>query len=142
MNYEIIDKALKSLDIKENFIIIHSNLLAFFKKTHHKPEKVWREIFENYKNKTIIMPTFTFSINKNKKRTWDYNRSKSETGSLTEFLEKKFQKEEQYILFILFLFMVLITKTFQNIIANQVLVLALLGNGWQITKMFVIYQLE
>ena len=88
------------------------------------------------------MPTFTFSINKNKKRTWDYNRSKSETGSLTEFFRKKFQKEEQYILFILFLFMVLITKTFQNIIANQVLVLALLGNGWQITKMFVIYQLE
>ncbi len=92
MNYEIIDKALKSLDIKENFIIIHSNLLAFFKKTHHKPEKVWREIFENYKNKTIIMPTFTFSINKNKKRTWDYNRSKSETGSLTEFFRKKISK--------------------------------------------------
>ena len=92
MNYEIIDKALKILDIKEDFIIIHSNLLAFFKKTHHKPEKVWREIFENYKNKTIIMPTFTFSINKNKKITWDYNRSKSETGSLTEFFRKKISK--------------------------------------------------
>ena len=32
MKSNLIDKALKLLDIQENFIIIHSNLLAFFKK--------------------------------------------------------------------------------------------------------------
>ena len=49
MKSNLIDKALKLLDIQENFIIIHSNLLAFFKKTHHTPEKVWEIIHKNYK---------------------------------------------------------------------------------------------
>ena len=93
MNHEIITKALEKLDIRENFIIIHSNLLALFSKTYHKPEKVWGQILKNYKNKTIIMPTFTFSINKNKKVIWDYYKSKSETGSLTEFFRKKVSKK-------------------------------------------------
>ena len=61
------------------------------------------------------MPTFTFSINKNKKNL-DYN-IQSVFRLFNEFF-RKISKEEQYILFILFLFMVLITKTFQNIIAN------------------------
>lgn len=85
MKINIIDKALKSLNIQEHFIIIHSNLLAFFKKTHHNPKKVWDIIYDNYKDKTIIMPAFTFSICKNKKIVWDYKKTKSETGSLTEF---------------------------------------------------------
>ena len=45
MNYEIIDKALKSLDIKENFIIIHSNLLAFFSKKPTISQKKFGEKF-------------------------------------------------------------------------------------------------
>ena len=85
MKSNIIDKALKSLNIQEHFIIIHSNLLAFFKKTHHNPKKIWDIIYDNYKDKTIIMPAFTFSICKNKKIVWDYKKTKSETGSLTEF---------------------------------------------------------
>tara|TARA_B100000941_G_C28419120_1_gene507792 strand:+ start:14 stop:787 length:774 start_codon:yes stop_codon:yes gene_type:complete len=85
MKSNIIDKALKSLNIQEHFIIIHSNLLAFFKKTDHNPKKVWDIIYDNYKDKTIIMPAFTFSICKNKKIVWDYKKTKSETGSLTEF---------------------------------------------------------
>lgn len=93
MKSNLIDKALKSLDIQENFIIIHSNLLAFFKKTHHTPEKVWEIIHKNFKDKTIIMPAFTFSINKNKKVIWDYKKTKSETGSLTEFFRNKISKK-------------------------------------------------
>ena len=51
MKSNIIDKALKSLNIQEHFIIIHSNLLAFFKKTHHNPKKIWDIIYDNYKDK-------------------------------------------------------------------------------------------
>ena len=93
MKSNIIDKALKLLDIKENFIIIHSNLLAFFKKTYHTPERVWEIIYSNYKDKTIIMPAFTFLINKKKKVIWDYKNTKSETGSLTEFFRDKISQK-------------------------------------------------
>ncbi len=93
MKEEIIDKALKALDIQESFIIIHSNLLAFYKKTHHNPEKIWKIIHYNYQDKTIIMPTFTFSISKKKKINWNYKETKSETGSLTEFFRKKISQK-------------------------------------------------
>ena len=114
MKSNLIDKALKSLDIQENFIIIHSNLLAFFKKTHHTPAKVWEIIHKNFKDKTIIMPDFTFSINKNKKVIWDYKKTKSETGSLTEFFRNKISKKGQYILFTQSLFLVQIIKRFRS----------------------------
>ena len=89
MNKKIIDEALNSLNIKEKFIIIHSNLLSFYKKTYSEPSKVCSIILNNLKGKTIIMPTFTFSINKQKTIHWNYDSTKSESGSLTEYFRKK-----------------------------------------------------
>lgn len=89
MNIKLIDKSLELLNIKERYIIIHSNLLAFYKKTYTDPKKIWEIIMNKYKDKTIIMPTFTFSIHKKKKIIWNYNKTRSETGSLTEFFRKK-----------------------------------------------------
>ena len=87
MDKKIIKQALRLLDIKEKYIIIHSNLLAFYKKTYCKPDQVWDIILNNFKNKTIIMPTFTL-LNNQKKKHWSYNASKSESGSLTEYFRK------------------------------------------------------
>ena len=88
MDKKLLDKVLKKFKISEKFVIIHSNLLPFFKKTLHEPEKVWKIIQHNLRGKTIIMPTFTLSHNDKKNNHWNYNHSKSECGSLTEYFRK------------------------------------------------------
>ena len=47
MDKKLLDKVLKKFNISEKFVIIHSNLLPFFKKTSHEPEKVWKSIQHN-----------------------------------------------------------------------------------------------
>jgi len=74
----------KSLRIKEEFIIIHSDIvsLAF---NDFSIQKLWQIIFDGIgKNKTYIFPTFTFS----RKKIWDYHNSKSDTGILSEYFRK------------------------------------------------------
>ena len=65
MKSNIIDKALKLLDIKKTLSLF---ILIFwlFSKRLIIPERVWEIIYSNYKDKTIIMPAFTFLINKKK----------------------------------------------------------------------------
>jgi|694.fasta_scaffold134757_3 aminoglycoside 3-N-acetyltransferase len=74
----------KSIKIKEEFIIIHSDVvgLAF---NNFSLAKLWDLIFYGLgANKTYIFPTFTFTRNK----IWNYYQSKSETGILSEFFRK------------------------------------------------------
>lgn len=77
----------KNLRIKEEFIIIHSDIVAFAFE-NFSIQKLWEMIFYGLgKEKTYLMPSFTFSFNKKKK--WDYYLTKSETGYLSEFFRKK-----------------------------------------------------
>ncbi len=81
-------KLFKSLKFKEDFIIIHPDLLSFhqFKVS---PKRFWELIISGLgENKTFILPTFTFS----KKKIWKCNHTKSESGYLTEFVRKISQK--------------------------------------------------
>ena len=86
-----IKNILSNINIKEDYILIHSNLLIF-DKFNFSIEGLWDVLHKTLgNNKTYIMPTFTFSFTK--KKIWDYNNSKSETGALTEFLRKKIAKK-------------------------------------------------
>ncbi|MDA8844342.1 AAC(3) family N-acetyltransferase, partial [Candidatus Pelagibacter bacterium] len=75
---------LSNVDIKEDFIIIHSDVigLAFPK---FELQKLWKIIFDIFgQDKTYIFPTFSF--NNQKKNIWSYNETKSETGILSEYI--------------------------------------------------------
>ena len=75
---------LSNVDIKEDFIIIHSDVigLAFPK---FDLQKLWKIIFDIFgQDKTYIFPTFSF--NNQKKNIWSYNQTKSETGILSEYI--------------------------------------------------------
>ena len=81
---DTIYKIFKNINIKEEFIIIHSDIvsLAF---NNFSLEKLWQIIFDGLGNdKTFIFPTFTFNRNK----IWSYHESKSETGILSEYFRK------------------------------------------------------
>ena len=86
-----IKNILSNINIKEDYILIHSNLLIF-DKFNFSIEDLWDVLHKTLgNNKTYLMPTFTFSFTK--KKIWDYNNSKSETGALTEFFRKKIAKK-------------------------------------------------
>ena len=86
-----IKNILSNINIKEDYILIHSNLLIF-DKFNFSIEDLWDVLHKTLgNNKTYLMQTFTFSFTK--KKIWDYNNSKSETGALTEFLRKKIAKK-------------------------------------------------
>jgi aminoglycoside N3'-acetyltransferase len=75
----------KNLKFKEDFLIIHSDILSFYKFdfTLNSLFKIFKDTFG--KNKTLIFPTF----NLKKQKKWHLNRSVSESGSLSEFVRKK-----------------------------------------------------
>ena len=76
-------KFLSKVNIKEDFIIIHSDItgLVFPK---FKLKELWKIIFNTFgKNKTYIFPTFTF--NNDTKEKWSYADTKSEAGILSEY---------------------------------------------------------
>ena len=86
-----IKSILSNINIKEDYILIHSNLLIF-DQFNFSIEDLWDVLHKTLgNNKTYLMPTFTFSFTK--KKIWDYNNSKSETGALTEFFRKKIAKK-------------------------------------------------
>ena len=79
-------KNFKKIKIKENFIIIHSDITGLFFK-NFSLEKLWKLIQKSLgDNKTYIFPTFTLH---NKYNSWSYKRSKSECGALSEYFRKK-----------------------------------------------------
>jgi aminoglycoside N3'-acetyltransferase len=73
---------LSKIYIKEDFIIIHSNVTGLvFPKFDLK--ELWEIIFNSFgKNKTYIFPTFTLN---NQKKNWNYNQTKSDMGILPEY---------------------------------------------------------
>ncbi len=74
----------KNLKFKEDFLIIHSDILSLYKFnfTLNNLFRIFKDTFG--KNKTLIFPTFNL---KNQKK-WHLNRSASESGSLSEFVRK------------------------------------------------------
>jgi len=77
----------RELKIKEGFVIIHSNLVPILKKKFNL-KKFWKNLHKSIgKNKTILMPTFTFDLRSSD--TWDYSKTPSQTGILTEYFRKK-----------------------------------------------------
>lgn len=83
----IINKIFNGKKIKENFIVIHSSTIPF--RLNHNDVKIfWKELRKFLGNKvTIIMPSFSFNFGKSK--IWDYYKTKSEMGILTEYFRKK-----------------------------------------------------
>ena len=82
-------KLFAKIKIKEDFVIVHSNLVPFNKFKFTSIRDFWDQMNEYFDfKKTIIMPTFTFN-NAAKNLIWDYYKTKSETGALTEFFRKK-----------------------------------------------------
>ena len=80
-------KVFKNLKIKENFIIIHSDVVGLEFKNFSLP-KLWEVIFYGIgSDKTYLFPTFSFSFMKTK--CWDYNKTPSEVGILSEYFRKK-----------------------------------------------------
>ena len=87
VTFDQLKKALKSLEIKEKFILIHCDL-------HNYPnyvknlKKFWKTLLEGIgSDKTFIFPTFTTNYSKNK--VWDYHNTKSQTGIFSEYFRKK-----------------------------------------------------
>jgi len=88
---EDIRKTLSNIKIKEDYILIHSNLLTFGK-FNFSVKNLWNTIHKTLgKNKTYLMPAFTFSFTQ--KKIWDYSKSKSDSGALTEFFRKHIAKK-------------------------------------------------
>ncbi len=85
-----IKKNLKRVKIKEDFIIVHSDITGLIFR-NFSIKKLWKIIFEAFgKNKTYIFPTFTFD---NKKKNWHYKNSKSQSGILSEYFRKNVAKK-------------------------------------------------
>lgn len=77
-------KFFKNLKFKEEFIIIHPDLLSFYQ-FKVKVDKFWDILnFCIGRNKTYIVPTFNFK----KSISWSCNKTPSESGYLTEYLRK------------------------------------------------------
>ena len=78
---------LNSIQIKEDFIIIHSDIsgLAFPK---FNLVQLWKIIFDTFgHDKTYIFPAFSY--NNHKKNIWSYNKTESQSGVLSEYFRKE-----------------------------------------------------
>ena len=84
-NSDKLRKFLSKVYIKEDFIIIHSDVTGLvFPKFDLK--ELWKIIFSSFgENKTYIFPTFTLN---NHKKYWSYNQTKSDVGILSEYFRK------------------------------------------------------
>lgn len=78
--------SIEHLDISEDIIIIHSRMIPF-KIRSSDVKNICEELLQFLgKDKTIIMPAFTYSFSR--KKSWHYHKSKSEAGVLTEFFRQ------------------------------------------------------
>ena len=84
-NSDKLKKFLSKVYIKEDFIIIHSDVTGLvFPKFDLK--ELWKIVFSSFgENKTYIIPTFTLN---NHKKYWSYNQTKSDVGILSEYFRK------------------------------------------------------
>jgi aminoglycoside N3'-acetyltransferase len=77
----------KGLGIKENFIIIHSDVVGLQFK-NFSISKLWEVIFYGLgSGKTYLFPAFSFSFLK--KKVWNYYKTQSEAGILSEYFRKE-----------------------------------------------------
>ena len=87
LNFQNLKHELKKLKVKEDFIIIHSDLHKH-KIILENLDKFWQTILNSFgKDKTYIIPTFTTSFVR--KKIWDYNKTKSQTGVFSEYFRIK-----------------------------------------------------
>jgi aminoglycoside N3'-acetyltransferase len=78
---------LNKIHIKEDFIIIHSDITGLVFPKFNLAE-LWKIIFDVFgHDKTYIFPAFSF--NTNKKNIWSYNKTKSDAGILSEYFRKQ-----------------------------------------------------
>ncbi len=76
------------LDIKEDIIIVHSRMIPFRVKSNDI-KIICEELIKILgKDKTIIMPAFTYSFSR--KGIWNYYTSRSEAGVLTEYFRQHY----------------------------------------------------
>ncbi len=76
---------LKKIKIKEKFVIIHSDVTGLYFKNFSLQE-LWKIVKLSLgKDKTYIFPAFTL---KNKKKKWEYYKSKSDAGIFSEYFRK------------------------------------------------------
>lgn len=74
------------LNIKEDIVIVHSRLTPFKVKSSDI-KNICEELLNCLgRDKTIIMPAFTYSFSR--KKEWDFYNTKSEAGVLTEYFRK------------------------------------------------------
>ena len=83
----IINKIFNGKKIEENFVVIHSSSIPL--RLNKNDIKIfWKELSSFLGNKvTVIMPAFSFGFGINK--IWDYHKTKSEMGVLTEYFRTK-----------------------------------------------------
>ena len=84
-------QCLEGLSIDEDIVLVHTRLTPFKIKRENVEELCEILIDKIGKNKTIIMPSFTYSFSK--KKIWDYHKSKSQAGVLTEYFREKIADE-------------------------------------------------
>ena len=139
LNFENLKHELKKLKVKEDFIIIHSDLHKH-KIILENLDKFWQTILNSFgKDKTYIIPTFTTSFVR--KKIWDYNKTKSQTGVFSEYFRIKIaEKRSEHPIHSVAIWGKKKMK-FQFINQNQVLEKALCGNGYANLKMCAIYLL-
>ncbi len=76
----------KKLKFKENYLIIHSDLTSFYEFKFNIKDFFKSLSCSLGKNKTLIFPSFTLK----KKEKWYCNKSKGESGALSEYVRKNF----------------------------------------------------
>ena len=84
-------ECLDGLYIDEDIVVVHTRLIPFKIKRENLEEICEILIDKIGKNKTIIMPSFTYSFSK--KKIWSYHKSKSQAGMLTEYFREKIADE-------------------------------------------------
>ena len=88
---KMFSQCLEGLSIDEDIVVVHTRLTPFKIKRENIEELCEILIGKIGKNKTIIMPSFTYSFSK--KKIWDYHKSKSQAGVLTEYFREKIADE-------------------------------------------------
>jgi len=73
----------KKLKFKESYLIIHSDLISFYK-FKFSVEDFFKFLSSLGKDKTLIFPSLTLK----KKAKWFCNKSKGESGALSEYVRK------------------------------------------------------
>ena len=88
---EKFNECLKDLNIDEDIVIVHSRLVPFNVRKQNIEQICEMLIRRIGKNKSIIMPAFSYSFPR--KKIWNYYNTKSQAGVLTEYFRKNISEE-------------------------------------------------